>query len=685
MTRDSNDGASDTSETIAYVKSFRGGRGKSVAVIDSEHNMFLQRKSDGPFPRSRSQTGKHDDYSSMPWSDFQARLRKAKSGYQDMESVIIDQHPSPIATTEGLFRIKTLPTPKNGHELSKTSSSSRSSSDDWSARDSSGDELSDRQKDLVHTDDVDKDVAIKNAVETMRRNFDDVQEQERDLRTLMELSTNDIYREIIGFHGGIAAIISALATFPDEDNIQELGMHLLVDVCIASDSNRKFAAQYEVAKTLVMLMKNRRNTKQKLIASTLRAITHCCKQNLESQSLAGTCGGVGEIIKTMTCKAYNTLIELHCLRALESIAAQHDENTERIRMDDGVGAVLRMMRRNGDCPVTNELATEILVHLLANSEDTQIYIGRIGGVKDVLHALHLATGSETAVTSACLCLRYLAFDEDNRRRMSSLSGVRAIMKTAEAMKGSSAETNASILLALANATFDDYANKSAAAREGGVSTLVSIMAIYEEETEVVEYACRVLRNISDSRQRTKKSCFKHGSVAAVAAAMKKHVDISGIQEHGAAMLINMMNSFSQAVRAAKMEDHLETVCDVHSLNEFTFAQVHHLAEMLRKPSGLSGIIQRKAVDTFASLHSISSTGGTAIQAVPSSSSTTFHHFDSKPLLGHEKSIPTTGALSHLSSTDSLHRHIESPCSATEGAPPTFLSKLSHHSNESIDY
>lgn len=673
MTKDSNDDASDTSETIAYVKSFRGGRGKSVAFIGSEPNIFLPGKSDGPFPRSRSQPGKRNVYSSMPWSDFQARLRKAKSGYQDMESVIIDQPPSPIATAGGLFRISAL-----------SKASSRSSSYDGSARESSSDELSDRQKDLVHIDYVDKDVAIKNAVETMRRNFDVVQDQERDLRTLMELSTNDIYREIIGFHGGIAVTISALATFPDEDIIQELGMHLLVDVCIASDSNRKFAAQCEVAKTLVMLLKNRQSTKQKLIASTLRAITHCCKQNLESQSLAGTCGGVGEIIKTMTCKAYNSLVELHCLRALESIAAQHDENTERVRMEDGVGAVLRMMRRNGDCPVTNELATEILVNLLANSEDTQIYIGRIGGVKDVLHALHLATGSETAVTSACLCLRYLAFEEDNRRRMSSLYGVRAIMKTAEAMKGSSAETNASILLALANATFDDYANKSAAAREGGVSTLVSIMAIHEETTEVVEYACRVMRNISDSRQGTKKSCFKHGSVTAVAAAMKMHVDISGIQEHGAAMLINMMNSFSHAVRAAKMDDHLETVCDVHSLNEFTFAQVHHLAELLRKPSGLSGMIQRKAVDTIASLHSISSMGGTAIQAVPSSSSTTFHHFDSKPL-GHENSFPTTGALSHLSSTDSVQRRIELPCSAAKGALPTFPSNLSRHSNESIDY
>lgn len=674
MSSDSYDDASDCeNEAIAFANSNIGGRGKSVSFVGSIHHSGLSRERKQPsLGRSRSLPDKRNDYSNVPWLDFQ----KAKE--QGVEHMFRNHVPADLSKKSGLVRRQTSPEAVRH--------------DDDSHDSSSGDEGLSESRSLVDTDAVDKDVAIKNVVDAMRRNAEDAEEQKNGLGTLMELSTNDTYREIIGFHGGISVIVNALRAFPSEGDVQEFGLHLLVDLCIHSESNRKFAAQAEVAETLVMmLLRNRQRSKKKKLVSTLRALTHCCKQNMRSQGLAGACGGVGELIKTMTCSAFDSVVDVHCLRALDSISAQHEENIERVRIEDGVGAILGIMRRNRDCQITNELTTEILVHLLDNSEDTQIYIGKMGGVEDVLNALKLASGSEAAVTSACLCLRFLAFEEDNRRRMANLCGVKTIMKTAEAMKGSSAATIASILLALANGTFDDYISKSAAAKEGGVSTLVSIMAIHEEDTEVVEYACRVLRNISDSRQGTKRSCFKHGAVAAVAAAMKKHVDISGIQEHGAAMLINMMSSFSHAVRAAKLEEHIETIGDLHSLNEFTFTQVHHLGELLQSPTGLSGMIRKRAVDTLASLHSISSSTGGGNHAATLPSSANFHDAST---LGHEKSM-TAGNLSHLSSIESCRQKdlpLPSPFLIPEThhdevkpSSPHCAHALSHHSSESIDY
>jgi hypothetical protein len=515
----------------------------------------------------------------MPWSEFQLRLEIAKSGDGKAMQRLLESQGSVDGASASCVA------PRSSLERSTSTHISHVDSDSSEANSANP-----RCANLV-TDST-KEIMIFAVTRSMVESMADATALEGLLQSLLALTVEETSREVIGQTGGLQAILKCLERYPTNDAVQTAGLRLLSSLCIESPTNREVTWKCQGIEILFTLLKRYEHGKSRVVEHSLHAIYECCKECENAKTTAGVYGGIPTTLLAMKHHHSEAGVQMHGLRVLEVLSRDNPGNMSIMREHHALDVILAAMRGNNTCPFTHELATDVLGILLRDQEETQIILGAKGGVVDVVRALRLAAGSSQFTISACVCLRYLAFEKENRRRIAACNGVQVIVNAAEQMKASTAEAVTSVLLALGNAIFDESDNKSAASKNGGVSTLVSIMAIHEDDVEVVECVCRALRNISDGRLSTKKLCYKQGAVAAVAAAMKNNVDAAGIQEHGAAMLINMLNGFPFAVRAAKLEQHLALIADLHSLYEPAFIQVDHLAAELerREMSSISTMI-----------------------------------------------------------------------------------------------
>lgn len=435
---------------------------------------------------------------------------------------------------------------------------------------------------------------VELSVEKMMAEPLDPAVQEEGLRRLQNYAIGTPQKQTALRFGAARVVATALSRFPDELSIQTIGLQLVSDLCSAGhDAQTTFSEELGVESVVNALKRSEEKQHIKSTAGALQALRACCHECECAQEIAAECGAIDVMLQIMRKQKGKHAMQIRCLHLLEALTRDNDETKMLVRVGGGVEEVLSCMRNFKTSDRIQELATEVLAILSCDHQETQISIGANGGVRDALQSLELAKDSESAVGSACECLRYLAIQQENRVRIIKAGGVGLIMGAAERMKAATGETVAKVLLAIANFTFDDPSGKSEAAKQGGICTLVAIMAIHEEDVAVIEYVCRVLRNISDGAQATKKLCFKQGAVAAVAAMMKSHLSSSGIQEHGAAMLINMLDSFPQAVRSTKLEAHLQTVCDVHSLCQPTFFQTDYLYTELTKRPALTQFLGRR--------------------------------------------------------------------------------------------
>lgn len=580
----------------------------------------------------------------MSWAEFQQRLAIARKGDGEAtKNLVHDVHGS-FESTQSTMSMTSQPSLSYSMSSPNTSDSCEIYCNRASTRQFASFAPKSAKKEL-----------IENAVGALRADIatKTTAGMEQRIQSLIEQARDEVGREMIGQQGGVEIVLECLRDHSGKEIILIVGLHLVTILCVESAANRTLVSEFNGVEIMVDLLKRHDRQKPKIVERTLLALYESCRENEAAQSAAESCGGISAILAVMKTHRLEAGIQMHGLRALETLARDNAENTRTMREAGGIEATLAAMRSASSCEFIHELATDILGILLTDHEHTQIVVGAKGGVVDVVRALSLAAGSPTATISACTCLRYLAFEEDNRRRIAACGGAKVIIEAAEQMKASTTEAITSILLALGNATFDEPASKSLASKNGGVSTLVSIMAIHEDNVEVAEYVCRVLRNISDSRQSTKKACYKQGAVAAVATAMKNHVDAPGIQEHGAAMNINMLTGFPFAVRAAKLDKHLADISDLYSLHEPTSVQVDHLKDELesRRMSSISTILLSRrsgpnVQSSAASSTSTSQLATTAGKATRAPSSTRAEE-------GFGRNASTAaGSLSKLSSTDS---------------------------------
>jgi hypothetical protein len=237
------------------------------------------------------------------------------------------------------------------------------------------------------------------------------------------------------------------------------------------------------------------------------------------------------------------------------------------------------MRKYRDEVSVQRASLNLLEILAYASSSARRSIGEFGGLRDVVTALRTALDCDEAVSSAFACMRYLAFASANRMKAGDCNCVPAILEAVSRRKAST-DLVQKALLALANLTFDNEPNKEAVASSEGIREVIDLMHLHEGVPDLVAGACRVFRNVSDSILEIKSACQANGAVKAVCAAMTRHIGHTGIQEHGAAMLINMIELCLEEVHNTALYEHIDSICEMNALSTDAFAQVSYLRSQL---------------------------------------------------------------------------------------------------------
>jgi hypothetical protein len=414
---------------------------------------------------------------------------------------------------------------------------------------------------------------------------------------LKTISANIRNKEQNRKYGGLTTSFDEMQNNSIREPTQTRRLRVLTDSIADTSDSRGAAAPSGTIDFLLELLQ-RKNVLSPVVAErVLDVLFTCCSDCGVAESSAVHHDGIGEV-NTFGLELNKSSLSSQVLGLGPMNARTNDipENILHVIETGGVHFILATMRKFREELSVQGIALRLLEVICADSPAIRKKTGAFGGMRDVVVALRFGSGSADIVRDACGCIRYLAFEKENRARAEECNCAQTIMDSVEKVRHSPSAVE-SALLAISNLIFDNEKNKMAVVTSGGISAVVAMMTLHNCALELVSCACRVLRNLSDSLQSVQKLCFENRAVEAVATAMKRNIGHSGIQEHGAAMLINMMSGYCKYIRDTAIDEHLHISCELHALCADTYVQVSYLQSELSKwkqSPGLIAFFRRKS-------------------------------------------------------------------------------------------
>lgn len=392
----------------------------------------------------------------------------------------------------------------------------------------------------------------------------DVGGAELALRSLRTLSI-DVNEHInISKSGGVRATLEAMSHFARNRSIQQLSILFLTDVSRTSNANKLEIGQSGGLQLLNRQLLDENVADIDTLERTCIALLTICDGCEYNAILSGVCGTIDAILKAMRRWKRHAVLQERSLDFLTTVLRDTPENATIMTDAGAVSEILSTIRQYATNLDVQLSAIRAACELARISEAAREDMGCSGLLEDMSRGLKLFDKSADYIHSTGRCIRYLAVSHANRMRFgdSPLAGILlARLENWRRMR----RVTLSILLALANITFDTEGGKTGAARGGGPQILLTTLEVYAGDDAVVEAICRVLRNLSDGSGGTKRTVGKAGTIPKVANAMKRHAENAGVQEHACAMMINLSDMYDAQIRYAGLEQHLEN----------TLARFHH--------------------------------------------------------------------------------------------------------------
>lgn len=411
----------------------------------------------------------------------------------------------------------------------------------------------------------------------------DVCGAELALRSLRTLSIDVNEHRNISRSGGVRATLEAMSHFSSNRNIQQLSILFLTDVSRTSSANK-----LEIGQSGGLQLLNRQLLDENIAdidtleRACIALLTLCdgCEYNA---ILSGVCGTIDAVLKTMRRWKRHAVMQERSLDFLTTVLRDTPENATIMTDAGAVSEILSTIRQYVTHLDVQVSAIRAACELARISEAAREDMGCSGLLEDVSTGLKLYDKSADYVHSTSRCIRYLAVSRANRMRFgdSPLTGILlARLENWRRMR----RVTLSLLLALANITFDTEGGKTGAARGGGLQALLTTLEVYAGDETVVEAICRVLRNLSDGSGGTKRIVGRAGTIPKVANAMKRHAENAGVQEHSCAMMINLSDMYDSQIRYSGLEQHLENVLARLHHTDVSYKQAEFLFRKLYGPT-----------------------------------------------------------------------------------------------------
>ncbi|PXF46760.1 Armadillo repeat-containing protein 6 [Gracilariopsis chorda] len=425
---------------------------------------------------------------------------------------------------------------------------------------------------------------VAQVIESLESDVDDTRTLRSGISSLLNLCSDRDSRTCIGVSGGIKAAIEVMRQNREDIAIQELGMRFLEEVCSSHFENKLQVGQRGGMQVILRNIRRGSNLTAGLFEGCCGALRSLCYECEFNQLLAAS-QRAAPLLADGLARWRNDVHALEeCLHALYTLASKNTQNASMIRESGACATIVSVMEQYAAYlniqTACLEVAQEVLIRNTASRED----MGAAGFVEAIEGGLLKHTMAKKFIVLSCSCLRYLAFTSANRQRIAECAIMPLLTASLERWN-KCVDVVVSILPAFANATYDNRRNKYAAARNGGVATLVSLFDIHESCSSICEYTCKVLRNVSDGTIQTKRQCVRQDGILGVTRAMKYHLQVEGVQEHGCAMLINLFDGFNHLIKEYQMEEHLCKVLEMHQGVARVEQQAMHLqATLARMPT-----------------------------------------------------------------------------------------------------
>lgn len=420
---------------------------------------------------------------------------------------------------------------------------------------------------------------VRMIIEQMGSKRNDLSAQLQGLRSLRNLSYNEERRALIGKLGGIVVAIDAMKDFATCEELAVLTLSFLTDVCQLNVFNKLQIGNGGGIDIVIAAIYAALDQSLLSVETCCDALCTFCNDCELNQTIAADRGALEALLTTVRRGKRSRSLQEKCLRTMFAVIVNQRNSVALFEESGGVEEVLAILQQFSDEECIQIAAMQVASELIRQSDVIRQHMGSAGIIKDIQRVLPRLTLCKSYLHHCCCCIRYLAFIDANRIEMATGTIVPLLAETIVVWKGDETVV-IGIMLALSNLTYDVYRSKHEAARGGRVQILLELLHIHKSRRVITEETCRLLRNISDGRMSTKRICVRGGVVRAVAAAMKAQPASPGVQEHGAALMINLSHVCGAALDIMGLEQHIDRVLTLHSTAPGTTKQLLHLRQVL---------------------------------------------------------------------------------------------------------
>ncbi|KAA8493114.1 hypothetical protein FVE85_8559 [Porphyridium purpureum] len=267
------------------------------------------------------------------------------------------------------------------------------------------------------------------------------------------------------------------------------------------------------------------------------------------------------------------------LALLESTQQCSNRTIEHVESHrDQIGALQSCARLHATHPSVSLAYLKLIVKLceLSTRQPTvQASAGKDGAVELAVRMLESFPDFEHQ-EYACMLIRKLCFEADNRVLLRGCGGVPALVSSIR--RQAARESVQQAFLALANASFDDTKTKELAGRGEAVPAILDAMKKNRGSPAIQEHGCRVLRNLADHCKLVQEEQVQGDTISTVIIALIVYTGQKGVVEQALSVLLNLRGNPDADVKiqTAHAEDTLLRIREMYSSDKLLCEQAQAL-------------------------------------------------------------------------------------------------------------
>mmetsp|Transcript_108306 Transcript_108306/g.312034 ORF Transcript_108306/g.312034 Transcript_108306/m.312034 type:complete len:402 (+) Transcript_108306:57-1262(+) len=266
--------------------------------------------------------------------------------------------------------------------------------------------------------------------------------------------------------------------------------------------------------------------------------------DIDAQRSAGEVGAPEAVVAALRAFVGHVALEEVACQAIFSLAWESGGNQKRAAVAGGVGAVARVLARDGLPEASTDAALLALRALVIRSARNKAEAAELGVVKVVVGILKASLGKASLAEQSASALHALLRDDVCNQATAGQAGAGKLLVAAMRRHSKAEGLQAACAEALQNLVFQNAENQALAAQAYAVEAVLSAMRSHPGSHLVHEHACGALWNLIADHPANMAMAQAGSAEALVVKAIDKFPGHEGVQDNacGALSLLRIASS-----------------------------------------------------------------------------------------------------------------------------------------------